>query len=120
MFMQRCLDVKFLHINVNIYTRNAAHGRTRGHAAADANTLPFLTPEHSLGGEDSTGIVMAGGPVESLEVPHRKFPALKGKSIPTIALLLQKGSAPFPLSFFPLPLRQIIQRACMVSKAQFI
>jgi hypothetical protein len=56
-----------------------------------ANTLPFLSPEHSLALENGTGIVMTGGPVESLAVPYRKFPALKGTSLPIIALLLQEG-----------------------------
>jgi hypothetical protein len=49
-------------------------------------------PQHSLAHEDGTGIVMAGGgPVESLPVPYRKFPALKGKSLPPIVLLPQTG-----------------------------
>ena len=56
-----------------------------------ANTLPFLSPEHSLALDNGTGIVMAGGPVETLPVPYRKFPALKGTSLPTIALEVQEG-----------------------------
>ena len=56
-----------------------------------ANTLPFLSPEHSLLLENGTGIVMDGGLVESLPVPYRKFPALKGKSLPPIVLLPQAG-----------------------------
>ena len=56
-----------------------------------ANTLPFLSPEHSLALDNGTGIVMAGGPVETLSVPYRKFPALKGTSLPTIALEVQEG-----------------------------
>jgi len=54
-----------------------------------ANTLPFLSPEHSLALTSARGIVMAGGPVESLAVPYCKFPALQGKSLPPIALLPQ-------------------------------
>ena len=56
-----------------------------------ANTLPFLSPMHSLALKDGTGIVMPGGPVEDLDVPYRKFPALKGKSLPAVALLPQPG-----------------------------
>ncbi len=57
-----------------------------------ANTLPFLSPQHSLALEDGTGIVMAGGgPVESFPVPYGKIPALKGKSLPPIMLLPQAG-----------------------------
>ena len=54
-----------------------------------ANTLPFLSPEHSLALASARGIVMDGGPVERLAVPYRKFPALQGKSLPPIALLPQ-------------------------------
>jgi hypothetical protein len=54
-----------------------------------ANTLPFLSPQYSLALEDGTGIVIPGGPVESLPVPYREFPALEGKSLPPIVLLPQ-------------------------------
>jgi len=54
-----------------------------------ANTLPLLSPEYSLALEDGTGILIQGGPVESLPMVYRKFPALKGKSLPDIALLVQ-------------------------------
>jgi hypothetical protein len=54
-----------------------------------ANTLPSFSPEHSLALASARGIVMAGGPVESLAVPFRECPSLKGKKLPPIALLQQ-------------------------------
>ena len=54
-----------------------------------ANTLPSFSPDHSLALASARGIVMAGGPVESLAVPFRECPGLKGTSLPPIALLQQ-------------------------------
>ena len=54
-----------------------------------ANTLPIFSPQHSLALEDGRGIAMAGGPVESLPVPFRDHPDLKGKTLPPVVLLPQ-------------------------------
>ena len=57
-----------------------------------ANTLPFLSPQHSIALEDGAGIAMAGGgPVESLQAPFRDHPALKGEWLPPVVLQPQAG-----------------------------
>jgi hypothetical protein len=54
-----------------------------------ANTLPILSPQHSLALENGTGIAMAGGPVESLLVPFLDHPDLQGEKLPPVVLLQQ-------------------------------
>jgi hypothetical protein len=54
-----------------------------------ANTLPFFSPQHSLALVDGQGIAMAGGPVESLPVPFRTHPGLKGVTLPPVDLMPQ-------------------------------
>ena len=56
-----------------------------------ANTLPFFSPQHSLALRDGTGIVLAGGPVQSMEVAYRNHPDLQGKSMPPAVMLPQAG-----------------------------
>ena len=55
-----------------------------------ATTLPFFSSQHSLALENGTGVAIAGGgPVESLPVPYRNHPHLKGVTLPPVDLLPQ-------------------------------
>jgi serine/threonine protein kinase len=56
-----------------------------------ANTLPFFCRLHSLALTEGTGVSMAGGLVESMAVPFRDHPHLKGRTLPPVDLLLQHG-----------------------------